>query len=544
MSSVDQQVAQLQAAVDALVEVSADELDDDTLRAITRAEHRAKRRLEAHRTELVAARARRSAERVRIERPGDARAPERAAHDVQKDYADDLQIDPSQAKRGLKAGRQLETLPRVRRLFREGRITRRHVELLADTLAPFTGARRGRLEARLCQAAVDEAPVVFGRTCRRLLAEEDADAAMRRLNAQNANRRAAITQTPAGTTVISGEGVGVDAEIVHTAIDAFRRPDAADERRSPDQRTWDALVDVCSAALRAGEAPDNHQMIPHVSVLIDDTTLREQHGAGECEHTGPLPYRELVGVLGDSRYAAILAGADGLPLQVFHQTRYVPVGLYKALRLRDTTCIWPGCDLPGRWCDVAHFDVPYAKQGKLSLEGAGLLCRRHHRRFDHGPYVVRFVDRLPVICRSDGSPLVAGSAPPGPTRAGPPSVPASGSPERVERPPPDPSAEPGPGPVEEPVRALDEPAPAPHGEAARGVSPLRLFGSEEARNTSAESRGVYDAVPWRGPVSLRSPGREGSSVPGEQRVYAVDATAPQLLVVVEHGASVKGSWRS
>ena len=410
MSPVDERVAQLEAAVDALAAIPADELDDDTLRAVTRAEHRAERRLEAHRTELATARARRAAQRARVEHPEDVRAPERAARDVQSDYAADLQIDPSQAKRGLKAGRQLETLPTARRLFRDGTITRRHVELLADTLAPFTGQRRRELEVRLCEAAAVEAPVAFGRTCRRLLAEQDPDAAMRRLDAQHANRRAAVAQTPAGTTVISGEGTGVDAEILHTAIEAFRRPDAADEHRSPGQRTWDALVDVCSAALRAGQAPDNHGLIPHVSVLIDDQVLRDQQGAGECEHTGPLPYPELVRLLGDSRYAAILADTHQLPLQVFHQTRYVPVGLYKALRLRDTTCIWPGCDIPGRWCDTAHFQVPYRRHGRLALETSGLLCRRHHRRYDRGPYTVQLTDRQPVICR-DGTPLTTPTPP-------------------------------------------------------------------------------------------------------------------------------------
>ncbi len=394
MPDAHQLVAQLEAASDALTAVRADELDDATLREITRVEHRIERRLEAHRTELVAARARRSAEQARQERPDDDRAPERASRDVQKDYADDLKLDPSQAKRELKAGRHLESLQRGRRLFRQGKITRRHVELLAQTLAGFTGERRDRFEARLCEAAADESPVEFGRTCRRLLAEHDPDAAMERLDTQHANRRAAITQTPSGTTVIRGEGVGEDAEILHTAVDAFRRPDAADEQRTPEQRTWDALIDVASAALRAGEAPANHGVVPHVSVLVNDHVLRDQRGAGELEHTGPLPYDELTRVLGNSRYAAVLTDVDWLPLGVSHQTRYVPVGLWKALRLRDETCIWSGCDMPGRWCDVAHFYVPYRHQGRISLETfraavpaapPSVRPRRLHRRVRRSP---------------------------------------------------------------------------------------------------------------------------------------------------------------
>ncbi len=72
---------------------------------------------------------------------------------------------------------------------------------------------------------------------------------------------------------------------------------------------------------------------------------------------------------------------------------------------RDGGCIWPGCDARPEWCDVAHLFREYHHRGQLTLAAAGLLCRTHHRRFDHGPYHAVIVDNQPVIVRADGTPL-------------------------------------------------------------------------------------------------------------------------------------------
>jgi hypothetical protein len=261
-----------------------------------------------------------------------------------------------------------------------------------------------------------------------VLAERAPEAAMARLDRQYARRRASVSQTPEGTVRLFAEGPGLDAELLATAIDAFRRPDATGEHRSPEQRTWDALIDVASAALRAGDAPANRRVSPHVSVVIREDTLAAARGAAETVHTGPQPFDELCRLLGDATVAAILAREDWLPLEVSGQTRYIPAGLWRALQLRDETCVWPGCDQPARWCDIAHLDVPYRRQGRLTLATSALLCRRHHRRYDRGRHSYRLIDDRPVICHPDGTPLNttdARAGPDPPATTAPPAQPAT-----------------------------------------------------------------------------------------------------------------------
>ena len=48
----------------------------------------------------------------------------------------------------------------------------------------------------------------------------------------------------------------------------------------------------------------------------------------------------------------------------------------RALRLRDTTCSFPGCH-QAQHLD-AHHVVPWSEGGPTDIDGLALLCRRHH----------------------------------------------------------------------------------------------------------------------------------------------------------------------
>ena len=400
--------AALEAGIAAVDELDLDALDDARVKTLLETVHTGQQRLAAHRTVLASTLADRRSAAARAEHPHDTRAGARARRQTQNELADDLRLTPSEAKRELATGRRLRTLPQARERYGRGDISAAHVRVLDEVLSHFVGDERRTLEAELLTAAGDMDAVAFGRHARARLAELDHRAAMDDLDRQYARRRAAVTQTPTGTTRLTAEGPGLDAEYLHTAIQAFRRPDTPDEHRSSDAATWDALVDMAKAALDGASAPTVHGHRPHVTVRFNDQTLREKTGVGHAGHTGPLPYGELVRVLDDCRLAGLLCDRAWLPLEVTSQTRNVPTGLWRALVDRDGGCIWPGCDAPPGWCDVAHLFREYVRRGRLTLPGAGLLCRRHHRRYDHGPFHAVVVDRRPVICRSDGRPLDPG----------------------------------------------------------------------------------------------------------------------------------------
>ncbi|MGP9614712.1 HNH endonuclease signature motif containing protein [Brachybacterium sp. AOP42-B2-9] len=60
--------------------------------------------------------------------------------------------------------------------------------------------------------------------------------------------------------------------------------------------------------------------------------------------------------------------------------RLTPTGLIHLeiirLRLRDTTCTFPGCH-QSRHLDAHHL-VPWSEGGRTDIDGLALLCRRHH----------------------------------------------------------------------------------------------------------------------------------------------------------------------
>ena len=75
-------------------------------------------------------------------------------------------------------------------------------------------------------------------------------------------------------------------------------------------------------------------------------------------------------------------------LDVGTTQRTVPVGIRKALTIRDGGCAWPGCDRPANWTDAHHL-VHWAHGGPTSLHNTVLLCARHHTEIHRSEWQIR-----------------------------------------------------------------------------------------------------------------------------------------------------------
>lgn len=387
----------LAAAVDALVSVRVDVLDDATVGAELEAVEAARRRLEARSCRLAQALSRREARRARAKNPGDGRAGQRAARLARKRMADRLNWTPRQAKQAVDDGDKLDSMPAAGPAADAGEVSARHARILADTLKHFAGERRDRLEAELLAAAKTQDATTFARTCRARLADEDHDAAMADQARRHGRRRATLGETDDGMTTLSGRWAGLDAETVATAIHAFRRPDRPGEHRQAAQRTADAVVDALAAALRGGHPPAGHGVRPHVTVTVRASDVARDAGSAEAAWTGPVAYGEVRRLLDDAGLAWLALDDDGVPLAGGRETRSVPAGLWRALVARDKGCIAEGCDAPPAWCDVMHLHTAHAAGGRLTLDNAGLGCRHHHRRYDLGGWQVTWHHGRPTM---------------------------------------------------------------------------------------------------------------------------------------------------
>lgn len=370
----------LNRVIDELGEVELDGLSRDQLQSLLVEMTTPLRRLEAARARVTGALHRR-------ESSGPSH-PGRADRACREFLTGELGLTPAEAKDVTGTSKRLSEAPTTSEAYNGGRLTSRHVSVIASCLAHIPMPHRRSVEEELLDLAGRVDPVELGRRARQLIAAHDVGELRTIERRRQSRRRFSYHDTPEGGLRFSGELFGIDAEQVRTAFEAFTpRPDA-DDRRSHDKRRADGLITLAGAALRAGEAPTRHGVRPHVLVVIDAEQLR-RHTAG-LPSTVRLGSGESVSFV-DAHYALddcdltrIVLDAAGAPIEASVAVRTVPSGLWRALQARDQGCTWNGCTAPTSWCDVAHLDRPFASGGRLSPSNAALLCRRHHRRYDAG----------------------------------------------------------------------------------------------------------------------------------------------------------------
>jgi hypothetical protein len=364
------------------------------------------RRLQARQTLLVgtvADRARRAAleRRADGDEHGKDLAQRRAGRHTTEQLASTLNWSHTQARQAAQAAGQVRRYSQLGEAFASGKISSRHMSLAADVLRHFEGEAARELEAELVVAASDIDPVEFSKLCRRRLIERRYDVAVRDERLRHSRRSVRMTTGADGMLHLSARLAGIDAEKVAAAVKAFRRPDTSDvavqDRRAPEQVTADALVEVCDVALSAGKSPKRHAVRPHIVVTIDWQTVLAGHGTAAVDELGVLPFTQIRRLLADAGVSRILVDPDQVPLEAGRQVRTVPTGLWRALKLRDSGCITPGCTIPAEWCQVAHLDQPYRLGGQLSPLNAALLCNQHHNLYDLSGWQITWNGNRPEL---------------------------------------------------------------------------------------------------------------------------------------------------
>jgi hypothetical protein len=408
---------ELTVAVDRLCAIDVDALTDAALRDQLA-------RLRQPLARLTALRASWSAtleSRRLASAPAQARGA--AQREARREVADAQQLTASEAKRAVEAGRAARRHPETGRAFLAGELSPDHVRVIDELLAAVDDDAREGFEQRLLELGRDLDATSFGRAARTLLASLSPNAAATTERRKHGRRRVRMTDTPDGGFAFSGLLYGTAAETARVALDAFRLPDAPGEHRTPEQRAADGFEQLCAAALRTGDAPTQHGARPQVLVVFDAEELArhersDEPGVGRFFRSGqPVTTDELGPVLDDCQLLRIVCDAERTPIEVSETVRTVPTGLWRALLVRDGGCTWPGCDAPAAWCDVAHGHTAYAQRGRLALDNAALLCRRHHRRFDHGPWRIAVESDTVTYHRTDVPPEDAGGPSPPTIRA-------------------------------------------------------------------------------------------------------------------------------
>jgi Domain of unknown function (DUF222) len=377
----------LASACDALAARDLDTLDEARLRADVETLTRIAARVTAERLRCVAAVARRGADRA-----AGAEAAQRLLRTAGRlsggQAAREVRLASSLAGPGLEA---------TAAALAAGRINPGQADALAQA---------ARTHPQLVAAAQDELVAQAAQTDDRAFREALADRRHAadpgpeedRARRQYAARRVNLSPLPDGMGKLDGLLDPVGMALLRTAIDALAGPDPAsvpdEQRRTPEQRNADALVELARKALaRADELPSVAGLQPRATVFLTPETLAEEPDA-------PAARLDWAGVICGATARRIACDADVIRRQVTRDGRTVWVDVRRhpspAQRLvvieRDRTCrfTYPDaarCERPWQWCDVHHVEH-HGDGGPTLIPNLVLLCTQHHHAVHEGGWWV------------------------------------------------------------------------------------------------------------------------------------------------------------
>src|SRR4029077_4835375 len=87
----------------------------------------------------------------------------------------------------------------------------------------------------------------------------------------------------------------------------------------------------------------------------------------------------------DCNITRILLDSESRVIDVGRSKRVIQPAQRRALRVRDKTCRWPGCDRPASYTSGHHL-VHWIKGGPTDLPNLVLLCHRHHWMVHEGKW--------------------------------------------------------------------------------------------------------------------------------------------------------------
>ena len=180
--------------------------------------------------------------------------------------------------------------------------------------------------------------------------------------------------------------------------DSVDEVDIADDPRSREQRSYDVLVGLLTAGIRADSAISGHlHSTATVNVVVRASDLISQTGPAWLDDVREPITAALAAEIGcDSGITLIGVADNGQPLWMGRRERYFTAAQRKALAVRDGGCVWPGCKAPPSWTH-AHHVIPWHENGLTDIDNGVLLCAFHHHLLHRGEYRMRMVDGMPQL---------------------------------------------------------------------------------------------------------------------------------------------------
>ena len=310
-------------------------------------------------------------------------APEMAATEVRAALVLTRRAADDELARALDLGRRL---PRVWEALAAGHLDARRVR----TILWGTFGLSDEDARTLADAILDQARGLttgqLAALLRRLRIDLDPDDAHHRCQTAIDRRRVVSEATAEGTANLLG--VDLPPERVAAATRRINRIarslHTTGEERTVDQLRADVFLDLLNGKTVTGTGGD--QGVVDLQVDLDTLAGLTQH-SGDVSGYGPVIAdiaRRVAANQHDAEWRYVVRHpASGMPVHVGTTKRRPTTSMRRVVEARHRTCIFPGCRMPARSCDLDH-RIPWARGGPTTIHHLAPLCRHDHRIRHHG----------------------------------------------------------------------------------------------------------------------------------------------------------------
>jgi Domain of unknown function DUF222./HNH endonuclease. len=274
----------------------------------------------------------------------------------------------------IAVGENLQRMPETTQAMGQGEIGFAHVKAMART----ANAVETRFdEAPLLEKARENSPGKFHHLCQHYRHAANAARYAAEQAEQVQQRRLSLSTWTDGSLLISGILDPVGGAALRTALEPLARKSGAHDHREREQRMADALVELASG----GEQKAQIQVTSSLETLLGVAGAP----AAEMEFSLPISSKTVERLACDSSIARVLLDSDSVVIDVGRSKRVVSEPARRALKARDGSCRWPGCERPASW-SAAHHVVHWIHGGTTDLDNLILLCHRHHWMVHEGKW--------------------------------------------------------------------------------------------------------------------------------------------------------------
>ena len=281
----------------------------------------------------------------------------------------------------LSIARDFKTrLPAVWQELLSGRIDRRRANLILHRTEHLDADRAQEVARRALEWAPELTTGQLTALLRKLNVEADPEEGKQRYEKAVEERRLVLDSSVDGTAHLYVMDLPPDRAVrIRDHIDSTARSLRTEgETRTMDQLRADVVLDILDP-IQAPSPPASRR--GSVVLTVDLTTLAGlTETSGDLGGYGPVVSdiaRQVAEASRLDEWRFVVTDQDRRSLQAGLTRRRPVAAARRMVEAMYPTCVFPGCRVPARRCDVDH-TTPWGQSHRTLLDGLAPLCRRHH----------------------------------------------------------------------------------------------------------------------------------------------------------------------